>query len=169
MPEATGGAPDRVFAACEADERVVVVVQPGAESAWGVTAWVDGHEDDLDLAADGGSGAFHVVVHGAEVLVGTRAGEPEPVALEQRRVPEFPKTPELWKPFPFQVDSATTLKVIPLPEPPFTWAGSPGPPAGARAFGLRWTEPSAAVARMSSSVLLLLKVMLCGPIRYQIT
>src|SRR5579871_3802002 len=83
---------------------------------------------------------------------------------------EFPKMPELWKPLPFQVEEATTANLNFVCVPPVSgFLGSPGPPAGASAFGFRWTVPLGATERMSSSALVAPKVIEWGPIRYQVT
>ena len=71
---------------------------------------------------------------------------------------------------PFQLEVATTANFGLVGDPPDGgFDGSPGPPAGISAGGFRWTVPSGAVARMSSFALVELKVIECGPIRYQVT
>src|SRR5437763_7805982 len=79
------------------------------------------------------------------------------------------KTPELWKPRPFQLDEATTFRVSCFGGGALPGGGSPGPPAGASALPFRWAVPSGALVRTSSSVLSELNVIVWSPRKYQVT
>src|SRR6195256_1608021 len=82
---------------------------------------------------------------------------------------ELAKTPELWKPEPFQLDVDVTTKLIgALPGGLAAWP-SPGPPAGVSAGGFRCTVPSGATLGMSLLVLVELNVIVCTPSRYHVT
>src|SRR5579862_8854806 len=58
---------------------------------------------------------------------------------------------------------------MPFDGPELAGAGSPGPPAGAKAASFACTVPSGATVRMSSFVLFELKVIECGPMTHQVT
>ena len=61
------------------------------------------------------------------------------------------------------------MKLTPLAALRREGGGSPGPPAGASAGGLRWIVPSGATFRMSSFVLSELNVIEWSPITHQVT
>src|SRR5271167_4161754 len=79
------------------------------------------------------------------------------------------KTPEMWNPLPSQLELATSLKWIPLFGPELLGGGSPGPPAGASAFGFRWRVPSGASYWMSLFEASELNVIEWSPTTHQVT
>ena len=108
--------------------------------------------------------ALHVVVDGADVVIRPRLRERQLVALDHRRPERVRRRRRsCGSPTRSSSDEATTLKWIPFVGPPFAGGGSPGPPAGAIAFGLRCTVPSGATARMSLFVLSELNVIEWAP------
>src|SRR3977135_105139 len=76
---------------------------------------------------------------------------------------ELTKTPELWKPEPFQLDGDVTTQLLGALPCGLAACPSPGPPAGASAGGFRCTVPSGASLRMSLLVLVELNVIVCTP------